>query len=335
MATENRQTLSHIEADRLHVEQVPCRLQPILDNVLAVVRLRAADKGLHLQLICRLPLPETCHTDPVRLRQILVTLLEHAVEFTEQGEVNLTVRALAGGARLQFAVTDTGRGIPADQLADVFHPSVQVDSTLSRRDGGTGLSLASAQRLAQALGGQLEVASELGRGSTFSLTIEAAVPPGSSLPPAPPTRAGGRAASAVDEPARGLHGRVLVVDDSTDNQNVIRLLLKKRKLAVDVADDGHTACELAERSQADGHPYDLILMDIRMPQLSGLEATRRLRQQGWRGPIVALTAYVMAGEREKCLQAGCDDHLAKPLSMSEFQAILQRYLGQPPTPAEK
>ena len=171
------------------------------------------------------------------------------------------------------------------------------------------------------------MASEIGHGSTFRFVIDAGLPEAVHDPSPRPPMAQGRDAAAADQPVRKLQSRVLLAEDSIDNQMVIRFLLKKRKLEVDLAGDGQAACELAERSQADGRPYDLILMDIQMPRLNGLEATRRLRQQGWRGSIVALTAHAMGGDRERCLQAGCDDYLTKPISMDEFQAILQRYLS--------
>ncbi len=197
----------------------------------------------------------------------------------------------------------------------------------TRRYGGTGLGLAISQRLVQALGGKIEVVSEIGRGSPFSLTIDTGLLEGVCPPPALPELCHGRESVPAGWPARELQGRVLLAEDSTDNQTVIRHLLKKWKLDVDLAEDHQVACELVERSQADGRPYDLILMDMQMPRLNGFEATRRLRQQGWRGPIVALTAYAMAGDRARCLQAGCDDYLAKPITMNEFQTILQRCLS--------
>ncbi|MCY2987643.1 MAG: ATP-binding protein [Planctomycetota bacterium] len=319
--------LSRIEADRLVIEKTPCQLQRIIEDVLEVVKLRAAGKGIGLQRVCRLPLPETIHTDPARLRQVLVNLLGNAVKFTEQGEVHLTIQALAEGSRLQFAVTDTGIGIPADKLGKLFQPFMQVDGSNTRRYGGTGLGLAISQRLAKALGGEIVVTSEIGRGSTFSLTIDTGLPEGVCLPPALPELSYARESLPAVQPARELQGRVLLAEDSPDNQMVIRHLLKKRKLDVDLAEDGQVACELAERSQAEGKPYALILMDMQMPRLNGFEATQRLRQQGWRGPIVAVTAYAMAGDRERCLQAGCNDYLAKPITMNEFQKILQRCLS--------
>ena len=317
--------LSRIEADHLHIQQQDCQLQPLLDDVLAAVKMLAAEKGIGLQLVCRLPLPDTIRTDPARLRQILVNLVSNAVKFTQQGEVHLQVRTLAEGTRLQFVVKDTGIGIPADRLQELFQPFVQVDRSDTRRFGGSGLGLAISQRLAQALGGQIEVASELDQGSAFSLTIDSGLAAGVCLSPPP---AAEREAGPAVARVREFSGRVLLAEDSTDCQMVVRFLLKKRKLDVDLAADGQVACELAEQSRSEGRPYDLILMDMQMPRLNGFEATRWLRQQGWRGPIVALTAYAMAGDRERCLQAGCDDYLAKPISMNEFQAILQRHLSQ-------
>jgi signal transduction histidine kinase len=168
--------LSRIEADRLPLYKTDCPLQQILDEVMAVAKIAAAKKRLSLQVAYSLPVPATIYTDAARLRQILVNLVGNAVKFTEHGEVSLTVRCGESGegtARVQFVVSDTGIGIPSDKLDEIFQPFVQVDASNTRRYGGTGLGLSICQRLAQALDGRLEVTSELGRGSTFTLTIDA------------------------------------------------------------------------------------------------------------------------------------------------------------------
>ena len=167
--------LSRIEADRLTLEKMDCPLRQIVDDVLSTVQVQAQEKRLNLKVDYRFPLPETIRTDPARLRQILVNLLGNAVKFTGQGDVRLTIRCLreaAGPPRIQFAVSDAGIGIPADKIGELFQPFVQVDGSATRRYGGTGLGLAISKRLAEALGGDIEVISELGKGSTFTLTID-------------------------------------------------------------------------------------------------------------------------------------------------------------------
>ncbi len=231
----------------------------------------------------------------------------------------------SGGCSLRFS--DTGIGIPADKIGQLFQPFMQVDASSTRRYGGTGLGLAISKRLAKALGGDIEVASQLGKGSTFTLTIDAGPLQGVRMLQSP------SAAPAAEErlPEKQelpLHGRVLFAEDAPEVQALMALLLKAMNLEVDMAEDGRAACEMAEKSQAEGRPYDLIFMDIQMPEMNGYEATRWLRQHGWRGPIVALTAYAMVGDREKCLAAGCDDYLAKPMTSQGLREICARYIPE-------
>ena len=315
--------LSLIEAGRLPLAKSEYTLQHIVDDVLAVVRFQAAEKGLSLQVVRLFPLFETLYTDPVRLRQILVKILGNAMKFTPRGEVSLTLLALPETGRIQFIVTDTGIGMSAATLARLFQPFTQGDGTHTRPYGGTGLGLAISQRLAKALGGQIEVQSELGRGSTFTLTLDVGSTPTASPPP--------DVSAEWDEASAkplALQGRVLLLENEHSLRLILRHLLSKLNLEVDMANDGRSGCEMAETSWVEGRPYDLILMDIQMPGMDGFEATRWLRQQGWQGPIVALTAYAMAGDRERCLNAGCDDYLAKPVVAAQLREILTRYLGR-------
>ena len=325
--------LARIEADRLPLAKTDCPLQPILDEVLAVATMAAARKGLSLHVACSLPVPATIRTDAARLRQILVNLLGNAVKFTRQGEVRLTVycrESAEGTAQVQFVVSDTGIGIPSAMLEEIFRPFFQVDGSHTRPYGGTGLGLSICQRLAQALGGRLEVTSELGRGSTFTLTVDGG--PWRNMPGqgASPDLAAGPTTHAEPggESSPVLQGRVLLVEDEPTLQVVICHLLRKLKLEVELAGHGRLACQMAEQSRSEGRPYALILMDLQLPGLDGLTATRWLRTQGWRGPIVALTAHAMVGDRERCLAAGCDDYLSKPITSSRLREVLRPYLSQ-------
>ena len=247
------------------------------------------------------------------------------MKFTERGEVRIAVRCLGEGgrpARVQFAVSDSGIGIPRDKIAALFQPFVQADASASRRYGGAGLGLAISKRLAEALGGSIEVVSESGKGSTFTLTIDAGPPEGVRMVQGPEAAAAAGVEPPPTETAPPLRGRLLLAEDDPSIQRLIALLLRKTGLEVELADDGQAACRLAERSKAEGRPYDLILMDIQMPELNGYEAARRLRRHGWQGPIIALTAHAMAGDREKCLAAGCDDYIAKPIAAAALRDIL-------------
>ena len=349
--------LSRIEAGRLRVEKVACDLTQILEGALSVVRLRAHEKGLRLELVQQPSLPQRILTDPVRLRQILVNLMFNAVKFTERGEVRLTADCLRdgdGAARLQLAIADTGIGIRPEKIRELFQPFMQADTSLTARHGGTGLGLAISRRLANLLGGDIQLASELGEGSTFTVTIDAG-----PLPDVPPPAPAAQAAAAADrvpgatsnetdeadetgagngrlgrehsgspagESERILQGRLLVVEDVPSSQLVVRHMLQSLCLDCEIAGDGQVACEMAEQSQAEGRPYDLILMDLQMPAKNGLETTRWLRDHGWRGPILAVTAHAMLGDRERCLQAGCDDYLPKPLSAATLGGLLRQHL---------
>ena len=231
-------------------------------------------------------------------------------------------------ARIQFIISDTGIGIPSEKLGDLFQPFTQTDSSLSRRHGGAGLGLAISKRLAKALGGDIEVTSQIGKGSTFNLTIAVQLPKKGALPPSGKKHKGksGKAIAHVEQGP--VHGRILLVEDMPDVCKVICAVLDRFGLKTDVAGDGRVACERALNSLTEGSPYDMILMDIQMPVMDGCEATHWLRQHGWQRPIVALTAYAMSGDRERCLYAGCDDYLAKPINITELQKVLIRYLGQ-------
>jgi signal transduction histidine kinase/DNA-binding response OmpR family regulator len=323
--------LSRIEGERLPLEKTDCPVRPIVDGVIAAVQVQADKKRLRLEVDTKFPLPETIRTDPARLRQVLVSLVGNAVKFTEQGGVRVIVactRSADGAGRMQFVVSDTGIGIPADKIGEIFRPFVQVDASPTRRHGGSGLGLALAQRLAQALGGDIEVTSQLGAGSSFTLSIDAGPLAGVRMLQTPPP-AHTVAGPLPERHGAPIHGRVLFAEDALAIQALIAFLLEKMNLKADLAEDGRAACEMAENSLAEGRPYDLIFMDIQMPEMNGYEVTRWLRQRGWRGPIVALTACAMAGDREKCLAAGCDDYLAKPMTSQDLREMLLRYIPQP------
>ena len=323
--------LSRIEADRVILEKVDYPLVQILDEVVPLVRVRAEQRGLSLNVDYKFPLPKTIHTDPIRLRQILVNLVSNAVKFTKQGGVAVTVSCLPrddGTAQIQFAVSDTGIGIPPDRIADLFQPFMQVDGSASREYGGTGLGLAISKRLAEALGGRIEVASEMGKWSTFTLSVDAGSLVGVTLLYAPQS-----AVAAVEQTDIATHeppieGRVLLAEDVPDIQQVIAHVLRRLGLEVEVAKDGRMACDMAEMSRSLGRPYDMILMDIQMAEMNGYEATRWLREHGWKGPIVALTAHAMVGDRQKSLDAGCDDYISKPVTVTGLRHVLARYLSR-------
>jgi signal transduction histidine kinase/CheY-like chemotaxis protein/HPt (histidine-containing phosphotransfer) domain-containing protein len=325
--------LSKIEAGKLSVERVSCALPELIRSVSGSMRGRAIEKGLQFVVEGRGPLPETIRTDPTRLRQILINLLGNAIKFTESGTVRLVVRLGSGSQpRLCIDVVDTGIGLDPDVLSRLFLPFTQADPSTSRRFGGSGLGLAISRRLARMLGGDLYATSAPGRGSTFTAEIDpgplAGTPmvDGSRLPldvpePAPAV------APVLASPAR-LEGRILLAEDAPDSQRLIRHYLVRAGAQVDVVANGRLACE-----QALARPYDLVLMDMQMPEMDGYAATAALRRAGYRGPIVALTAHAMDGDRDKCLAAGCDDFATKPIDPATLLRVARRYLERAPTPS--
>jgi PAS domain S-box-containing protein len=319
--------LSRIEAERMAIEKAVCSPRGVVEEVISLLRVRAQAKQLQLRAEFVPHVPPVIFTDPIRLRQILVNLVGNAVKFTELGEVVVRVWCDRSetGATLHFAVTDTGIGIPADALPHIFRPFTQADMSHTRRFGGSGLGLTISQRLAERLGGAIAVASTPGAGSTFTLTIDPGpldqlLPPPSSVTPQGPQRT----------PQVQLAGRVLLAEDVAASVRLVRAMLQRVGVEIEVAENGLAACQKCCESMAQGRPYDLVLMDIQMPEMDGLEASRRLRAAGWQGPIVALTANAMQGDREKCLAAGCDGYLSKPLDRDALLQAAVQYLERVP-----
>ncbi len=323
--------LSKIEAGRMTIERIRCSPFALVDEVAALLRPRAAQEGLAFEVGYGGPLPQTIETDPTRLRQILLNLLGNAIKFTPTGSVRLVVGLADGGAAsrcLRFDVVDTGIGMSAEQQARLFAPFSQADASTTRRFGGTGLGLAISKRLAGMLGGDLEVRSVPGAGSTFTLTLDAgslADLPLLDQPPEASPAAPGPGSAA--EQTVSLRGRVLVAEDSLDARRLIARHLRAAGAEVEIAEDGVRACELALGAAGAGAAYDLIIMDMQMPRLDGYAAAARLRAAGYRGAIVALTAHALEGEREKCLRAGCDAFATKPMLRRGLIEIARAYLA--------
>jgi PAS domain S-box-containing protein len=315
--------VSKIEADKLELEHIDFELQDVLDTFVNLVGDRAAAKGLALVFDVAPDVPRHLTGDPLRLGQVLVNYGNNAVKFTERGEIRVAVSLLErAGAEvtLRFAVRDTGVGIAPDRVGRLFNSFEQADASTSRQYGGTGLGLSIARRLAQMMGGEVGVDSRPGEGSTFWFTArvgcsgQLAAPAGAPGPDALPLPAGA-APGAV---------RVLVVDDNEVNLLIAREMLRSAGLSVETADNGAQAL-----SRLGETPFDVVLMDMQMPVMDGLEATRQIRQLPGlqRLPVLAMTANAMAVDRERCLQAGMDDVLVKPLAPADLIAAVQRWAG--------
>ncbi|MFY9342672.1 MAG: response regulator [Planctomycetota bacterium] len=324
--------LSKIEARQLLIDLVPADVVALVTEVVDLMRPLAAAKGLTLEVTLTGPCPRTLVTDGMRVRQVLLNLLGNAIKFTERGGVRLGVGQPAGGAPMvAFAVTDSGIGIAPERLCALFEPFVQADASTSRKFGGTGLGLSISRRLANLLGGQVSVTSSVGRGSTFTLELPVGeAPPGplleSLVPVADPQQR--RQANR----GRRLAGRILLAEDGVDNQRLLSTILGRAGATVQIAADGVQAVEMAMASAAAGQPFDLILMDMQMPAMDGYGATRALREQGWRGPIVALTAHAMEGDRDRCLAEGCDGYETKPVRVDQLLATCALFMAPQPLP---
>jgi PAS domain S-box-containing protein len=308
--------LTRLDQQRLplHPRQyAPARLT---NEICALYRVKAAAKNVELKVQIASGVPEYHIADPARVRQILINLLDNALKFTTNGSVQITVEPDAG--MLQFTVTDTGIGIPADSLDSVFETFSAISAQTSASVGGTGLGLSISRRLARLMGGDITVNSRVGDGSRFALTL----PFDSEAPPAP-------GALASPQPAVLSGRRILVVEDNLINQRVAVGLLRRLDCHADVADNGVEALQLALSNH-----YDAIIMDAMMPIMDGFETTAELRRRepdGVRVPVIGLTALATEEDRQRCLAAGMDDYIPKPTNFQALSTVLSRWLQEQPT----
>ncbi len=317
---------SRVEKDKIELERQPFSLKHVIDESLDLVATQAGKKGLNLSKTIGYGTPDTIIGDHGRLRQILVNLLGNAVKFTDKGDVSVSVssKVLKGDERqISFAVKDTGIGIPQDKMNEIFEPFVQVERTLSLKRDGVGLGLAITRNLVELMGGTIWAESIPGQGTTFSFRIPAETIPGKQL-------YFGRMDSGIaSESLSGLKPmRILVAEDNPSNQRVLVEMLKRLGYRPDAVADGREVVQALERQD-----YDLVLMDIKMPEMDGITATqviRKLRPEN--GPkIVAITAFALEGDREKCLEAGMDDYISKPVKMEELAEVLKEMRFDPVT----
>ncbi|MCE5268693.1 MAG: PocR ligand-binding domain-containing protein [Planctomycetaceae bacterium] len=303
-----------VESGKLELEAAPFSLRQMLDHIITVLFARADEKGL--TITCDVPgnTPDALVGDRTRLQQILLNLAGNAIKFTDRGKIEIQVRLVEGEeGLLRFAVRDTGIGIPPEAVERLFQPFSQADASMTRRFGGTGLGLSISKSLVEKMGGEMYVESTPGEGSTFWFTVclPLATEP---LPPAQPAVAIPLTAAA--------QLRVLLVEDNAANQKLAMYVLRDRGHLVDIAGDGQEAVALTERNR-----YDVILMDVQMPGMDGFEATDiiRSRETDRHVPIIAMTAYAMEGDRERCLAAGMDGYLAKPIDSREMIAAVEAF----------
>lgn len=318
---------SKIEAGKLDTEIVEISLLEFLEDLNSLLRPMALNKGLEFEILQCSDLPSVIYSDPVRVRQCLVNLVSNAIKFTAAGHVfiNVYVQRQKDGDYIRFDVEDTGIGIPKDKIEKVFEAFTQADGSTTRKYGGTGLGLTITRQLVQLLGGSVEVRSEEGKGSVFSIIL----PAGVKVSEQPVMNRYQHSESVVEDltkarPTREgpLRGHVLVAEDAKGNQALIRLLLEKMGLEVEIVENGQEAVERTLQGN-----FDLIFMDMQMPVMSGYDASRMLRERGCRLPIIALTAHAMKEDEKKCLAAGCSGYLQKPIDREKLKEVLYTYLG--------
>ena len=316
--------VSKIEAGRMTVETVPTDVAALVDGVARTMGGRAQGKGLGFAVDYCTPLPETIPSDPTRLRQIIFNVVGNALKFTAKGNVRVAVRCRSEDELLEIEVCDTGVGMTTAELDQVtqFEAFCQADGSTTRRFGGTGLGLRISSKLAELMNGRLSIASEAGAGTSVTLTVPTGPLEGVPLHAVPDRKESAEAVAEQKGTPKLAGMRILLAEDGPDNQRLIVFHLRKAGAEVTVADNGQIACELAQEQT-----YDLVLMDMQMPVLDGYQATLRLRSDGVAIPVVALTAHAMEGDRERCLAAGCDDYMTKPIDRKTLlrtcQAVVQ------------
>jgi len=314
---------SKIEAGKLDVELIAYSLPQIIETVDSMMRPNAATKGIEFEVVYRNSLVDMIKTDPVRLQQCLINLINNAIKFTEKGHVHLIVGLdrIEGELFVQFDVEDTGIGIPEDKQAAVFEAFSQADVSTTRKFGGTGLGLSITKQLTGLLGGKMSLKSVFGKGTTFTMLIPARV--NVEEPACGATAQAHKSAKicGAESELTGLSGHILVAEDNKINQALIRLILGKMGLDVTIVEDGEQAVNAATSRE-----YSMIFMDIHMPVMNGYDATRILRRKNVKTPIIALTADAMKGDEEKCLEAGCDAYMAKPIDRNKLAELISTFL---------
>ena len=306
--------VSKIEAGQMEIEAVPFDLHELLEDLATLYRLRATEKSLLFRVHVDPAVPRFIQADPTRIRQVLVNLLGNALKFTPSGWIGLDVHGTPGadGCVLEFTIADTGIGIPEEVQPQLFTRFMQADTSTSRQFGGTGLGLAIVRQLVDLMGGTVRVSSSPAQGSRFTVTL-----------PVMPAQAPPEVSVWQEFPASAAGVRVLVAEDNTTNQVVAFGMLRKLGYEdVSLANDGFEACQLALSQE-----FDVVLMDCQMPEMDGYEATRHLRQAGCTAAIVAMTANALKGDRERCLEAGMNDYITKPIDLKVLRAVLARWTG--------
>lgn len=318
--------LAQIEAEKLIIDPEPLDLPALIEDLLVSLQLPANEKGLELVVEYDGKIPKWIEADSKRLRQVLINLIGNAIKFSERGKVRLRMRVVGGEQpAIEFAVIDNGIGMDHRQISRLFQPFTQGDASISRRYGGTGLGLTISRRFVEMMGGTIEVESALGSGTTFQIRLPITISSARSL--IEPESGTVTATNDIELPRLTCH--VLVVDDRRDIRFLTQHFLKQSGARVEVAESAIEGIERARNARDRADQFDVIIMDMQMPEMDGLDATAILRSDGFELPIIALTADAMKGDRERCIQGGFTDYLPKPVKQQQLLETVAKYTSSP------
>jgi signal transduction histidine kinase len=320
---------SKIESGKFTVESVPVSPFEVIESTCKVIAHRASEKNVGFDCQVLTPLPKVVQGDPTRMRQVLINLLDNALKFTQEGSVLLLVAFQEDPEpTLDFSVIDSGVGIAPERLEKIFEPFVQEGVWTSRRFGGTGLGLAISTRLAELLGGELVAWSSPDHGAAFRFSVPTGSVAGVPRITAKEWADQPRAVAAVPGKSQRISCRALVVDDMPMNLKLVRRMLERSGGVVTTCENGEFAIDAVVEAERADEPFDIVFMDMQMPIVDGFEATRRLRALGCKTPIVALTAICFPEDRQSCIDAGCDDFLAKPIRKEDLVDKIIELVGE-------
>ena len=313
--------LSKVEAEMLEIERTLFSPFQLLTEIDSLVRMQARNKGLEFSIDCQFPLPAQICSDPIRLKRILLNLTSNAIRFTQTGSVHIKVSCNPDIRQMSFSVADTGIGLTDEQMKRIFNPFVQADIATSRKFGGTGLGLSLSKKLSEMLGGSLIVQSQLGAGSSFIVSVDTGCLQQIKLTNEVDSAITGAKTEVLVEWANSLSGEILLVGDTPDNRQLLSMFLRNMGATVTVAENGKSAVDKTRAKT-----FDLILMDMQMPVMDGMETVSLLRKERYTGPIVALTANTMKEDRDRCLSVGFNNFIIKPVQRKHLYAVAAKYL---------
>ncbi len=325
--------LSRIDAGQLMPSSEPLDSAALVSESVSLLKQRADVKELSLTVAWKSPPPKRVLGDALRIKQILINLIGNAIKFTDKGDVRVEaewVDDAQQGQRLRVDIVDTGVGMTAQQAIDVFEPFRQADTSATRMHGGTGLGLTICRSLARVMNGDVTIVeTKIGAGTRFRLEIPAFAAPDSERDEG--NRIGGRPSELAADNSDLTSTNILLVEDGPDNQRLVSFILSHAGAKVTLAENGSIGVDKAMSALRDGRPYDVILMDMQMPVMDGYEAARTLRESGYERAIVAVTAHAMDGDRQKCLDAGCDDYMTKPVHRGTLYSKVRQWRDMHPS----